>query len=407
MKPSKQQLISAVLLLVAIAAVAVIQYGLVNMPIAVDVNDQKITPAAAKLNQEELLIEDAIDDSNGTLFLMEGQINESIDIHFDKARLSEQTLESFAHETTPPPKGLETIDFFWVNVKDELRRQSAETGQADGEAIAELLAKPVGSESGGCKTFIKAEVANGAKFPTYQRYYQTRGNDQTRDFYMSVDSDLSVSIRVAPLIVEEASDPFAPGCGKKLQVGDGWNKINSGYWGEINIIAPANSVIHFTTIQDRGDVGKQRTDLFEPFKFGSNPLRAKNVIVQPLSATATPAHHQIKANNPCGVFPFYGWRIWNKTSPPNIAITTLEQPLTISKFSLNSEMLQLDFSGTALVARKGECISRSFFETLIKYPFYNAAMVLAVGGILAWFIRSSKDIFKKKPKDDWYKPDVD
>ncbi len=405
MQPSNQQVTSAALLLLAIAAVVVIQYCLVNRPIAVDVNDQKIAPAKAKLNQEQLLIRDAIDDANGILFLMEGQINELIDVHFDKARLSEQTLESFANEPTPPPKGLEIIDFYWVDVRDELRRESAETGKADEKRIAKLLNEPVSREDGGCKTFIRGKVASGSRFPTYQRYYQTKADDQTRDFYMSVDTDLSVSIKVSPLITGEESDPFATGCGKKLQVGPDFMKINSGYWEEIEFIAPANSVIHFTTIQAQGDsLWKQPADLFEPFNFGANPLRAKSVTVQSLPAAAISAHSQDEGNCVCEVLFICGWDFWIKKVPPNLAVTAVEQPLAISKFSLNSDLIQIDFSGTALVETTGNRITRSLVETVAKYPVYNAALVVLVGAILAWFIQSWRKIFKK-PVDDSY--DVD
>jgi hypothetical protein len=405
MQPSNQRVTSAVLLVLAGAATVVIQYCLVNVPIAVDVDDQKIAPAKAKLNQEQLLIKDAIDDSNGILFLMEGQINELIDVHFDQARLSEKTLESFANETPPPPKELERIDFFWVDVREELRRQSAETGKADQKLIAELD-KPVGSEDGGCKTFIRAKVANGSRFPTYQRYYQTKADDQTRDFYMSVDSELSISISVSPLIIKDQSDPFVPGCGKKLQVGAGWEKVNAGYWEEIEFIAPANSIIHFTAIQAKGDaLWKQKADLFEPFRFGSTPLRAKNVTVQPLTATARAAHGQDQGqgNCVCELLLVCGWDFWIKKIPPSLAVTAQEQPLAISKFSLNNEMVQLDFSGTAWVEMKGQPLTRSFLKTVMETnPVFNAALGLIIAALLFWFVKVWKDIFKKKTVDEWY-----
>jgi len=398
--PSNQQVTSAALLALAIAATVVIEYCLVNIPIAVDVDDQKIAPAKAKLNQEQLLIKDAIDDSNGVLFLMEGQINQLIDVHFDQARLSEKTVESFAYETTPPPTGLERIDFFWVDVREELRRQSTENGKTYNKQIAKLLNTPLGSEDGGCRTFITARVANGSKFPTYQRYYQTKADDQTRDFYMSVASELSVSITVSPLIIKDESNPFAPGCGKKLQVG-GWDKFNAGYWEEIEFIAPANSIIHFTTIQARSDaLWKQKVDLLEPFRFGSTPLRAKNVTVQSLTTTASAAYGQDPGNCVCELLLVCGWDFWIKKVPPSLAVTAEEAPLAITKFSLNNEMIQLDFSGTARVETKGKRVTRSFFETVTKYPVLNAGLVLIIAALLGWVIKSCKDIFKKKP--DWY-----
>src|SRR5258705_8315756 len=178
-------MVSGLALLLALVAVSLIQYYLANKPIAVNVNAQKTSPAIARVNQEEIVIENPVDDANSVLFLIDGQVNEIVDMHFEKARLSQPSLERFEHLPKPAPAGPETIDFIAQDVSRVLKEQDAKAGRG-----GDLLAKRgIGlvevSEKGQCRTFVKVEVAKGAKFPMSQRFHQSSNSDPIRDFYVT------------------------------------------------------------------------------------------------------------------------------------------------------------------------------------------------------------------------------
>lgn len=377
----RSRLISGILLLIALVIVIPIQYYLVNYPAAVDVS-QGIAPAKARINQEELLIEGAIAEGDNNLMRTDGQIDELIDLRFQNARLTEATLANFANKPSPPPTDAQVINFIWADVRGELERLSPEERKAFAENIARIRKAAPGNENSACRTLLKVDPVLASKFPTKQRFYQTNATDSVREFEMSADTDLLISIKVSPLIEESIPYyPFARGCGKRLQVGDTWQTFNAGYW-DISVIAAANSTVHFSLIQDKqNSVWKDSKDFFQPFAFGSNPLRAQRVIVRSSLATSP--------------------------SLPRLEVTAKNgQPLAISRFSLNDEETQLDFSGTAFVKQKGEKATKNLLEPITKYPLFYYAEGAAVVAIFGWFVASFKNIFKRPPSE-YVKPDDD
>jgi hypothetical protein len=378
---TRSRLLSGLLLLVALVIVLPIQHYLVNYPAAVDVS-KGFAPAQARMNQEELLIEGAIAESDNILMLTDGQIDELIDLRFEKGRLAEATLANFANKPTPPPADAQVINFIWADVRGEIERQSPEERKSFAENIARIRKATPGNENSACRTLLKIEPIPGSKFPTKQRFYQTNAADSVREFDLSADTDLLVSIKVSPLVEEKIPYyPFARGCGKRLQVGDTWQAFNAGYW-DVSVIAAANSTVHVSFIQDKKDsVWKDSKDFFQPFAFGSNPLHAQRVTVQ-----SSPA---------------------KSTLSPRLEVTAVKgQPLAISRFSLNDEETQLDFSGTACIKQKGEQVTKNLLGPITKYPLFYYAEGAAVIAIFGWFAASFKNTFKRRP-EEYVKPDDD
>jgi len=376
----RSRLISGLLLLIALVVVVPVQYYLVNYPAAVDVS-QGVAPAKARINQEELLIDSASGEGANILMLMDGQIDELIDLRFQKARLTEATLATFANKPSPPPADPQVINFIWADVQGEIERLRPEERKAFSENIARIRKATPRNENSACRTLLKVEPVPASKSPTKQRFYQTNATDSVREFEMSTDTDLLISIKVSPLIEESIPYyPFARGCGKRLQVGDTFQTFNAGYW-DISVIAAGDSTVHFSLIQDKQDsVWKDSKDFFQPFAFGSNPLHAQRVIVK--SSLANPS------------------------SLPPLEVTADGQPLAISRFSLNDEETQLDFSGKAFVKQKGVKLTKNLLEPITKYPLFYFAEGVAVAAIFGWFAASIKDIFKRTP-EEYVKPDDD
>jgi len=375
----RSRLISGILLSIALVIVIPVQYYLVNYPAAVDVT-QGIAPAKARINQEELLIDSPIAEGDNIL-MMDGQIDELIDLRFQKARLTDATLANFVNKPSPSTADAQVINFIWADVEGEIERLSPGERKAFAENIARIRKATPGNENSACRTLLKVEPVLNSKPPTKQRFYLTNASDSVREFEMSADTDLLISIKVSPVVEENIPYyPFARGCGKRLQVGDAFQTFNSGYW-DISVIATANSIVHFSLIQDKKDsVWKDSKDLFQPFAFGSNPLHAQRVIVKSSLA--------------------------NSPAVPLLEVTANGQPLAISRFSLNDEETQLDFSGKAFVKQKGVKLTTDLLEPITKYRLFYFAEEAVIAAIFGWFVASFKDIFKRKPAE-YTKPDVD
>ncbi|HEV3469063.1 MAG TPA: hypothetical protein VG148_07060 [Pyrinomonadaceae bacterium] len=95
-----------------LAAAALAQYYLANVPTPVDVDvTNKFSPAVVRLGQEELVIEEPVSSSAEVLLAHEGRENEAVEVRFDSARLDEQTREDLLSPKFDPPRTPEKIDY--------------------------------------------------------------------------------------------------------------------------------------------------------------------------------------------------------------------------------------------------------------------------------------------------------
>jgi hypothetical protein len=295
-----------------------------------------------------------------------------VDIHFESARLSEATFARFQDKSEPPPVGVQPIDFLTEDVTRQLNQKKAKPNRSkSSESKKGSRASVVETDRDAnetCLIFVKAEVPANAKLPTKVYLDQRNGSSTTRDFYLTVDTDLFVSMKTSPPISKEgSSNSWAPGCGKLLKVGT-WEWHHSGFW-EINLIASANSPIHFSLVPSKPDtLWKGPKDFFQPFAFGSKPFEAQIISIESL----------------------------NTKRPPTLRAIAKDTSLKINNLMVNTEEIQVDFSGTALVQTNGEYVTSSLFEPVKKYPLYDAALTALIMAVLSWFLIRIKRIFSRR-----------
>ena len=367
--------------LIVLSAAILLQYYLANRPSVVDVcaPNQRITPATAKSKQEELVIEHPIFDSSRVLFSFKTS-SEFINAHFEKAQLFGETLTRFQEKTPPAPAGQETIDFITENVEHVLRKlnerlaaSNPDRRRSDSEKMAE---RPNSQQKGICLTSVTAEVPAGSELPAAIHFYLPEDSDSTRDFYMIVDAKLLIRLDISPSIEEKRINPWIPGCVKHFKVADwDWYLATSS---EIEILAAPNSVLHFTYLPTPSSAWKDRNDFLQPFVFGSKPLRAQTVRVNPLSNDKP------------------------STNPSSTKFTaTIKKggpPLDLNHLVLNAEEIQLNFCGKALVRKHGVYVTENFYEGVKKYPIIATFLGMADLALCAWMIRIVKDIFFPREK---------
>src|ERR1041384_4190446 len=103
--------------LTTLIAVTLVQYYLVNIPAPVNVQtvSPRITPAGIASRSQRLLIENPVFSPAGTLASHTGRKYEIVEAHFDRARLSDETLALFHYfeaQIGSAPRDDQTIDFF-------------------------------------------------------------------------------------------------------------------------------------------------------------------------------------------------------------------------------------------------------------------------------------------------------
>src|SRR5258705_11360922 len=118
----KKRIVRLAAAVLVFTAALVVQYYLTNKPVVMDVGAYKeFNPAILELGQKELVIDGAVAGRSGqsppggafseTLLLShDGRSDEVGDVHFDKARLADETIRMLAGFGLVPPTGPERID---------------------------------------------------------------------------------------------------------------------------------------------------------------------------------------------------------------------------------------------------------------------------------------------------------
>jgi hypothetical protein len=105
----KRPAVRKVAALLVFAVAFLVQYFLANMPLQVDVAvaaKGKLSAATIEPGQQRLVIEGpVVEPSQGRLFSHRGSAGEMIDVYFDKAQLSSDTLDMLRGQHIDPPTG--------------------------------------------------------------------------------------------------------------------------------------------------------------------------------------------------------------------------------------------------------------------------------------------------------------
>lgn len=347
----------------ALLAVIVLQYFLANLPFEIDIADPsyKATPAIAKANLEELVIEDPAFDANRVLF-SRASSNEFVNAHFDKAQLSGETLRQYQEKSPPAPSDPQTIDLSTENVLQRLNDERARRGQPP------LPAAPAGK----CRSEVTAELAPTATPPKRIHMYLPEESNATRDIYMVVDAALLITLDFSPEVQEGRLNPWVPGCGKYFKVGEWeWHVATSDSF-EL-LIAP-NSILHFTFLRTADSSWKNAADPLEAFVLGSKPLRAKMVSVDTLKLGQPPADPT--------------------PSPPRFRATAAKgQLLNLERVEASAGDVRLPITGKGWVQREGNYVTEDIFDRLKKYRLISLLLGMVDLALLGWFLKIVKGAF--------------
>lgn len=326
---------------------------LANFFLPVDVEKQyDFAPTKVPRRNAELVLETPIVRAVGSTSLLlshEKNVNEVVDVYFDRAELTEKTIRRFQSLGVPVPS-------------------------APGPVAYVTNSTQVAPHAEECRTFARLRLEGIVNPTTAVHFYQLQG--------LGFDKDRSVEMKVsgAELLVDlhMAAPPSATaqplGCQKLLEVGD-WQKSIPGSLG-VELTVPSNSSFrfHFMPAGDAAEPLGGTEGLYQPFVLGAPqvspedppPLQVRAVLVKPLGNESIPACSKslLSARSQDG-----------------------KPPLTVENLKLGSAHLQIDVSGKGRVTVGCEPVTVNLLERATKDPLLGAVLAAANGGLLAWLVR--------------------
>ena len=226
----KKRIVRLAAAVLSFTAAVVVQYYLTNIPVVMDVGAYKeFNPAILELGQKELVIDGAVASRSvpspagaapETLLLShDGGSDEVVDVHFDKARLADETIRTLTGLGLDPPTGPERIDYV-----------TSEVDEKPGKG------KP-------CTASVKLKLADSVASNTRLHLFQlgSPGFDLYRHVEMKAGrGEIVIEMDTA---VPRLSDPLARGCKKLLGVGD-WQQVIYAP-STVRFVAEADSTFRF------------------------------------------------------------------------------------------------------------------------------------------------------------------
>ena len=334
-----------------LALALVAQYYLTKIPRhSVDIGKRsEFSPATVRLNQQELVIEDPVVSSpEGKLFAHDPKSNEAIDVHFENARLDEQTIEDLSSPMFKSSS--DPIDY----------------GAAESNGTSSVGAP--------CRTSIEVELKDG-KLPRALSLYQMQspGADRRHLEMKAIGAELVVQLTTSapPQATGETE-----GCRKLLRVGNR-APLHIPPFTPIRIIAVADSAFRFTFRPFAANAQRLwdgSEGLFAPFELGPpmvNPgdlppvLQARAVSVRNLQDDGSNLPAILSARSLAG-----------------------RPPLIVYDFKIGSDNLQIKVSGTGEMSVNGQPETVNLWQRLEELgPLAKGILVALNAALLAWFIR--------------------
>lgn len=340
----------------AIALVA--QYYLTKIPRhAVDIGKRsEFSPATVRLNQQELVIEGPVVSSpEGKLFARDPKSNEAVDVHFENARLDDQTIEDLSSPTFKSST-LEPIDY----------------GAAESKGTASVGAP--------CRTSLEVEFKDG-KLPSALYLYQMQSPAADRRHFEMKAKGAELVVQMTTTAPPQATAE-TEGCRKLLRVGNR-TPLHTPPFTPIRIIAGADSAFRFTFRPFAADAQRLwdgSEGLLAPFELGP-PMVNPSDLPPVLQARAVSVRNlQDDGSN----------------LPPILSAQSLagRPPLSVYDFKIGFDNLQVKVSGTGEMTANGQPETVNLLQRLEELgPLAKGILVALNAALLTWFIRllSSKD----------------
>lgn len=326
--------------LVVLSGAAFAQYELANVAEPVEVETIKeLSPATARLGQEELIIEGpVVDAEQGILFSHNGRPNETVDVRLERARLGEQTIKKFERYRLHPPVTPTNIEY-----------QAEKSKSAEGR-------EP-------CRTRVELRAAAGTPAEIHIFQYGDPGKSYYRHLEMTAKGAELVSdfVTMSP----DESD-LAPGCQYSLTVG------------ELSVPITRTMV---TAIVDEDSAVRL---YFRPRTLDSNPW-AETKGLLPLDLGA----QKLKSTD-APPFQARGVRIRplggrDSASDLASAASLSDGPLlNIRGLTIGSDEIQLSISGKAWVQTNGKTKTVDLLSLIQQNLIISLILGSANAALLAW-----------------------
>ncbi len=349
----KRRAIRGVVVALVTAGAVYAQYRLANIPLPLELEDnKKVSIPPIKFGQELVVEGPSVDPSRGLLLSHVGNSTEVIRVHFDNARLSEKTIRQ--NEIDPRASSIPGPIKYTTRDAEQGRRSDY---------------------SRACSTSVEVKLADGKRQPGRIRFFQTGspGNEIYRGLDIKSDeAELAIRLSTNPpdsppddTDEAEVGVDEGPGCSKRVE-GAQWKQVLSGAF-VVESLAVANFKFNFRFLpmQPTSPLWQGQDGLFEPFKLGPPGLRAREVSIR------TP-------NGPAAL---------------EVRGADENMPLRITSLKVGSDQLQVGMTGKGFVKIDGEDITVDFFERIKKYPLLAGLLLMANAALLAWLIRLVRGLF--------------
>ena len=337
-------------------AALVVQYYLTNIPVVKDVGAYKeFNPAILELGQKELVVDGAVAGRSvhrpagaapETLLLShDGRSDEVMDVHFDKARLADETIRMLTGLGLDPPAGPERIDYV--------------TSEVDG--------KP--GEGKPCMASLKVKLGDSDAPPARLHLFQlgSPGFDLYRHVEMKAGGgELVIEMDTA---VPRVSDPMARGCKKLLGVGDWQQEIYAP--STVRVVAEADSTFRF-----------QFRPIVPTSPSWSTTDGLLELVLGPPLTPDNPAPFQarevqvISRNTPDSKPPILG------------ALSPDGEPtlLALHGLKLGSDHIQINVAGRGWVRINGRLETADILGRVQKYPILAGLFGTANAALVGWLV---------------------
>jgi hypothetical protein len=339
------------------ASTAVIQYTLANIPRPLEFKTiDSLVPTKVKLGTEQLVIQEPVVTAGGLLLAYEGNPNETVDIFFDRAKLSGESLPLFKDA----PSGFGTLVY--------------SSGDKDTTAVR--------SESERCRSFVKVGV-DVQRPPGQIHFFQSdrEGLDRSRHIGMkSTNAELTVSLHSPP--PPHTSKPGI-GCKKVLNIDD-WRREIAGSIG-IKVVVAQNSSIRFHFYPGTPNPSYWQDGFFRPFVLGLPGLPSGQPVLQAKGL-------EVRS---------IGSSTDSTTSILGIQRAEEQPMLTVDALELGSSEIKVLFSGKGWVKVNGRLQTVNFLEKVQKNPIVAGVFALANTALLTWLVVIS---FGKRKADPGRRP---
>lgn len=349
----KRRAVRGVVAALVMAGAVFAQYKLANIPLPVEIEDnRKVSIPPVKFGQELVVEGPSADASTDLLFWHDGNPTEIVDAYLDKARLSAET----ARENEIDPRASTIPGPITYTTRDGERGRKPDYSRA-------------------CSTSVEVQLTPDKKSPSRIHFFQTsgRGGENYRDLDIKTDdAELVIRLSINPpesppgdIADAEVTEDNGPGCLKRIK-GDRWEQLVGGAF-VFKSLAAANSKFkfRFLPMPQTTPLWQGQDGLFEPFKLGPPGLQAREVSIRTPNG---PAALEVRSANE-------------------------DMPLRINGLKVGSDQLQVGITGKGFVKIEGEDITVDFFERIKKYPLLAGFLVMANATLLTWIIRLVRGLF--------------